>query len=227
MHPTYDATRARVEDYFDRTATRTWERLTSDAPVSGVRATVRRGRDQMREVLLGALPRDLTGLRILDAGCGTGALAIELADRGAEVTAVDISPRLIDIAQSRAGNRTITWHAGDMFGTALGRFDHAVAMDSMIYYGTSDLAQKLGVLSKRVSGRIVFTVAPRTPALMLMWRVGKLFPRSDRSPIMVPQSPGRVANALRLQKIPANLAEVETVRSGFYISSALRLEARK
>lgn len=28
----YDQTRARVEDYFDRTATKTWERLTSDAP---------------------------------------------------------------------------------------------------------------------------------------------------------------------------------------------------
>jgi magnesium-protoporphyrin O-methyltransferase len=27
-------TRDRVETYFDRTATRTWERLTSDAPVS-------------------------------------------------------------------------------------------------------------------------------------------------------------------------------------------------
>ncbi|MEM6375843.1 MAG: magnesium protoporphyrin IX methyltransferase, partial [Pseudomonadota bacterium] len=36
----YDRTRARVEDYFDRTATRTWERLTSDAPVSRIRQTV-------------------------------------------------------------------------------------------------------------------------------------------------------------------------------------------
>jgi len=39
----YVATRARVEDYFDRSATKVWERLTSDAPVSGVRATVRAG----------------------------------------------------------------------------------------------------------------------------------------------------------------------------------------
>ncbi|CAN0602716.1 unnamed protein product, partial [Ectocarpus sp. 12 AP-2014] len=72
---TYAATRDRVEDYFDRTATRTWERLTSDAPVSGIRATVRAGRDRMRDLILAQLPTDLTGTSVLDAGCGTGALA--------------------------------------------------------------------------------------------------------------------------------------------------------
>ena len=50
--PEYAATRARVEDYFDRTATRVWERLTSDAPVSRIRQTVREGRDKMRAVML-------------------------------------------------------------------------------------------------------------------------------------------------------------------------------
>ena len=56
---TYEATRTRVETYFDKTATRTWEQLTSDAPVSGIRATVRAGRDRMRDVLLSQLPLDL------------------------------------------------------------------------------------------------------------------------------------------------------------------------
>jgi magnesium-protoporphyrin O-methyltransferase len=35
----------------------------------------------MRNVLLAYLPRDLSGQRVLDAGCGTGALAVELAKR--------------------------------------------------------------------------------------------------------------------------------------------------
>ena len=64
----YASTRARVETYFDKTATKTWERLTSDAPVSGVRKTVRAGRDRMREIMLSRLPQDLTGARVLDAG---------------------------------------------------------------------------------------------------------------------------------------------------------------
>ena len=37
----YETTRDRVETYFRRTATRTWEQLTSDAPVSRIRETVR------------------------------------------------------------------------------------------------------------------------------------------------------------------------------------------
>ena len=41
-----------------------------------IRATVRAGRDQMRAQLLDWLPADLSGLRLLDAGCGTGALAV-------------------------------------------------------------------------------------------------------------------------------------------------------
>ncbi len=96
----YAATRDRVEHYFDRTATQVWDRLTSDAPVSGIRATVRAGRDRMRAAMLAELPADLRGARVLDAGCGTGTMAVELAQKGAEVVAVDISPSLIAIART-------------------------------------------------------------------------------------------------------------------------------
>ncbi|MGB1829824.1 MAG: magnesium protoporphyrin IX methyltransferase, partial [Paracoccaceae bacterium] len=68
----YDQTLSRVETYFDQTATKTWEQLTSDAPVSKIRQTVREGRDQMRALMLSCVPEDLSGARILDAGCGTG-----------------------------------------------------------------------------------------------------------------------------------------------------------
>jgi len=79
---TYQSRRSQIETYFDRTAADAWARLTSDAPVSGIRATVRAGRDEMRQTLLSWLPEDLTGKRLLDAGCGTGAFAIEAARRG-------------------------------------------------------------------------------------------------------------------------------------------------
>ncbi len=216
----YEATRDNVETYFDRTATKTWERLTSDAPVSGIRATVRAGRDRMRDVLIDQLPADLNGMRILDAGCGTGALAVELAARGADVVGVDISPQLIDIAKKRApkdlpGSTVFT--AGDMLDPELGVFDYIVAMDSMIYYSADDIANILTKIEPRLRNTMVFTVAPRTPLLMAMWRVGKLFPRSDRSPTMVPHSPDRLARNLPT----GTLRNVERVTSGFYISNAL------
>ena len=221
---TYAATRDRVEHYFDRTATKVWERLTSDAPVSGVRATVRAGRDRMRALMLAQLPGDLRGARVLDAGCGTGAMAVELARRGAEVVAVDISPALVEIAQKRMPTDLpgrITWVAGDMLDQTEGRFDHALAMDSMIYYSAADIAGLLGKAAERINGKFVFTIAPRTPALMLMWRAGKLFPRADRSPVMIPQTTTAIASALREIGIKRRLAEVDQVKSGFYISKAL------
>jgi len=87
---TYEQRRGQLETYFDRTAVDAWSRLTSDAPVGRIRATVRAGRNQMRNVLLDWLPADLSGRRLLDAGCGTGALAIEAARRGAQVIAIDL-----------------------------------------------------------------------------------------------------------------------------------------
>ena len=48
----YDQTLSRVETYFDKTALKTWERLTSKAPVSRIRQSVRDGRNLMRNKLI-------------------------------------------------------------------------------------------------------------------------------------------------------------------------------
>lgn len=223
----YVQTRDRVEHYFDHSATKVWERLTSDAPVSGIRATVRAGRDRMRALMLAQLPDDLRGARILDAGCGTGAMSVELAKRGADVVAADISPALIEIAKSRVPTTLkaqIDWVAGDMLEATHGRFDHAVAMDSLIYYAAPDIAACLGKAAPRIAGKFVFTIPPRTPALMAMYRVGKLFPRADRSPMMIPQTTAAVADALRNARVKGRLCEVDRVKSGFYFSAALVFE---
>ena len=229
MSDSYLERRGEIETYFDRTAAAAWSRLTSDAPVSGIRATVRAGRDRMRATLLGFLPDDLRGMRLLDAGCGTGALAVEAARRGADVTAVDISPTLIGIARERVperlGDGRIQFIAGDMLDKKLGSFDHVVAMDSLIHYSLPDMVGMLARLAEMSRGGIHFTYAPRTPALAAMHMVGKIFPRSDRSPRIVPHATDSLHNAIRHhQRLGGwRLGRDSRIASGFYISHAQEL----
>ena len=222
--PTYTATRDRVEAYFNQAATQTWARLTSDAPVSRIRQTVRAGRDQMRATILSRLPTDLTGMRILDAGCGAGQMTADLAARGADVVATDISPALVGIAQARLPTnlvRHVTFKVGDMLAPALGRFDHVVAMDSMIYYTAPDLARAIAAFDARVDGSLIFTVAPRTPMLMALWTMGRLFPQADRAPTMVPHDPRTLAAGLLQHGASGALHEIKRIARGFYISTCL------
>jgi magnesium-protoporphyrin O-methyltransferase len=231
--PSYLQRREAIEHYFDRTAVEAWARLTSSAPVSGIRATVRAGRDRMRTTLLGWLPADLHGARLLDAGCGTGALSVEAARRGAEVVAVDLSPTLVELARQRlpsdVGSGRIRFHAGDMLDPALGEFDHVVGMDSLIHYEPADVVRALGALAPRVRHSMLFTFAPRTNALAVMHAVGKLFPRSDRAPAIVPVAEAGLREALAAAPALAGwrAARSERIASGFYTSQAMELECRR
>ncbi|MDJ0654133.1 MAG: magnesium protoporphyrin IX methyltransferase [Xanthomonadales bacterium] len=222
---TFRHRRSQLEEYFDRTAADTWATLTSDAPVSRVRATVRAGRDQMRDTLLQWLPQDLTGKRLLDAGCGTGALAVEAARRGAEVVAVDVAPNLLDTARERLPDDlpgSVEFIAGDMLDPSLGRFDHAVAMDSLIHYRLSDVVASVSALAGRIDQSLLFTFVPRTPLLSLMHLAGKLFPRGDRSPAIQPVAEKKLAAALD-DAVGWNNQRRHPVASGFYISHAMEL----
>jgi magnesium-protoporphyrin O-methyltransferase len=229
---TYATRRGELETYFDRTAVKAWERLTSDAPVSGIRATVRAGRDAMRAQLLGWLPADMRGARLLDAGCGTGALALEAAKRGAQVVAIDISPTLVGLAAERAaglhGTGSIDFRVGDMFDPALGHFDHVVGMDCLIHYGAADVVRVLGGFAARTRNSILFTFAPASAFLHAFLAVGRLVPRGDRSPAIVPVAEAKLRRLIAADTALAGWQSGRTQRvsSGFYTSQALEVLPR-
>src|SRR3954463_248439 len=67
--------------------------------------------------LVDALLREIVGGPagpILDAGCGTGRVAIELARRGYATVGVDVDPALLDRARSKAPE--LDWVLGDLAG---------------------------------------------------------------------------------------------------------------
>jgi SAM-dependent methyltransferase len=63
---------------------------------------------------------------VLDAGCGTGRVAIELARRGVEVVGVDQSSSMLATAASRGPD--VTWVESDLAGLDLGRVFDVVVM---------------------------------------------------------------------------------------------------
>lgn len=71
---------------------------------------------------------DVEGRRVLDAACGEGYLARALAARGARVTGIDLSARLIALARARDPGGSIDYQVADLsqpLPAAAGRFDAA------------------------------------------------------------------------------------------------------
>lgn len=225
----YAHRRAWLAEYFDRTAARAWTAMTSDAPLSPIRRTVREGRERMASTLLGWLPGDLTGLRILDAGCGPGVLAIALAQRGADVVAVDLAGSLLDVARARIAQ---TWlrgrielRLGDMLDPSVGAFDYVVAMDSLIHYELPDMLDAVAQLGARTRRGMMVTFAPRTPLLAMMHAAGRFFPRRNRAPAIEPVAEMALRAGVQHHAALADWAVGQSVRiaSGFYTSQAMEL----
>jgi magnesium-protoporphyrin O-methyltransferase len=182
----------------------------------------------MRATLLSWLPQDMRGMRLLDAGCGTGALATEAMRRGADVLAIDLSPTLVQIARERSVNEfhsrggSIEFRAGDMLDPGTGTFDYVVAMDSLIHYDMEDIVRALSGFTLRARKALIFTFAPRTPMLAAMHRVGRLFPRSNRSPALSPVSQSELKSRLlsltHAKDWQAN--RTRRINRGFYTSQA-------
>ena len=106
-----------------------------------------------------ALAGDVGGLSVLDAGCGSGAHAAALVERGADVSGFDLSDGLLEIARRRLGD-TVPLQQADLtkalpYGDA--RFDLIVSALALHYVEdwTKPLGEFLRIL--RVGGRLVFS----------------------------------------------------------------------
>jgi SAM-dependent methyltransferase len=85
----------RTRHAYDRLA-EVWSSTTDEGPFNGFLE---------RPALRSVVPGDLRGAAVLEAGCGSGAQAEWLLDQGADVVAIDVSPRMIEEAERRCGGR--------------------------------------------------------------------------------------------------------------------------
>jgi len=78
---------------------------------------------------------------VLDAGCGTGRIAIELARRGMDIAGVDLDARMLDQAREQAPD--LDWRLGDLATIDLGRsFDLILLAGNVMLFltpGTEEL----------------------------------------------------------------------------------------
>ena len=82
---------------------------------------------------------------VLDAGCGTGRVAIELARRGVPVVGVDVDPSML--ATARATAPDIEWIEHDLTSLALGR-----TFDAVVLAGNVPLFTPAGTHAALVAG---------------------------------------------------------------------------
>ena len=92
-----------------------------------------------------------TPASVLDAGCGTGRVAIELARRGLTVAGVDIDPRMLERAREKAPE--LDWYLGDLATVKIDqKFDLIMlAGNVMIYLTPNTETQVVANLTKRLN----------------------------------------------------------------------------
>jgi SAM-dependent methyltransferase len=107
-----------------------------------------------------ALAGDVAGRRILDAGCGSGALSVALRDRGAVVTGIDASAGMLALARRRLGD-DVALHVVDLSDRLPfddGAFDDVVA--SLVLHYLEDWGPTLTELRRVLTtgGRLIMSV---------------------------------------------------------------------
>ena len=95
---------------------------------------------------------------VLDAGCGTGRVGIELARRGLEVIGVDADPGMLDVARSKAPE--LEWLEADLSALDLAgrRFDAVVMAGNVMIFvapGTEGAVLKRSAAHLRTGGLVV------------------------------------------------------------------------
>ena len=101
------------------------------------------------------------GDRWLDVGCGAGNLAELAAGAGARVTGIDLAPRLIDVARTRAGagGYDIEYRVGDAedLDVEEASFDKVTSSFAMIFAPDHDAAARELARVTRPGGRLAFS----------------------------------------------------------------------
>jgi len=116
---------------------------------------------------------NIAGQRFVDVGCGGGILSEALAKQGADVTGIDLSQELIDIAELHGLESGISVHyqtisAEDLAAQQAASFDHITCMEMLEH--VPDPASIVSACAKllKPGGLAFFSTLNRKPKAWLM-----------------------------------------------------------
>ncbi len=109
--------------------------------------------------LLQQLPDNLSGMKVLDIGCGTGFFCKMLADKGAIVTAADLSFEMLEQAKRRCGSKVWRYCQADAEQLPFDTQEFDIAFSNLALQWCEDLAEPLKELQRvtKPSGKVVFS----------------------------------------------------------------------
>lgn len=179
--------KAIVKDYFNATGFDRWRRIYGDGEVNKVQNDIRIGHQKTIDTVISWLKADqnLANITICDAGCGVGSLSIPLAQEGATVFASDISEKMVGEAKEKAtaaiaDPSKITFEVHDL-ESITGNYHTVCCLDVLIHYPDEDMAKMIGHLASLAQKRIILSFAPKKPCLVLLKKIGELFPGPSKT----------------------------------------------
>jgi ubiquinone/menaquinone biosynthesis C-methylase UbiE len=120
------------------------------------------------------------GERWLDLGCGVGSVAELAAGAGADVTGIDLAPRLVEVAKARAaaGGFDIAYAVGDaehLVGIDDMRFDVVASSVAMVFAPDHGAVAREVARVVRPGGRLGFTAWTKESSVADMFRLNAKF----------------------------------------------------
>ncbi len=192
-----------VRNYFNAQGFDRWSRIYGDGQVNKVQRDIREGHQQTVDHVLYWFKQDgnALGLTVCDAGCGVGSLSIPLAAMGAQVTASDISEKMVEEASHRAkewlsAESQPTFNAQDL-ETLDGSYHTVICLDVLIHYPQEKARDMIGHLSSLAEERLILSFAPKNPFYTLLKRIGEFFPGPSKATRAYLHSEAEIRAALK------------------------------
>ena len=192
-----------IQSYFDGAGFESLRQVYSDEACDGFRGAIRKGHSEVVETVVSWLgPGQDSDLgSVLDAGCGTGALAVPLALAGARVDAIDFSAKMIEAARERARRSQVSTGRLSLavrdLSSVRESYDAVVCIDVFARYSTEASMEILKQLCSLARSRVIFTFTPKKAMDPVLLAIGGWVARRRQAPPLYTHSKETIAKTLQ------------------------------